>query len=68
MARTKKTARPAGRNAAYGQAFARLDTALAKNSRSNDIEKINMMRIALFGDAALEVIRQEQSGTVKIPE
>jgi hypothetical protein len=59
MARTKKTARPAGRNAAYGQAFEWLDAALAKNSRSNNIEKIQRLRMAVFGCAP---------GTVKIPE
>jgi len=38
------------RNPTYGQAFAHLDAALAKNTRSNDIEKINRLRRAVFGE------------------
>jgi hypothetical protein len=38
------------RNPTYGQAFAHLDAALAKNTRSNDIEKIDRLRRALFGE------------------
>jgi hypothetical protein len=51
MARNGKTTHPTVRNAAYLQAFARLDAALAKNarSRSNDIEKIDRLRLAVFG-------------------
>jgi hypothetical protein len=47
-----KIARPTVRNAAYDQAFARLDAALVKNtrSRSNDIEKIDRLRRAVFGE------------------
>ena len=39
------------RHATYGQAFARLDAVLAENtrSRSNDIEKIDRLRLAVFG-------------------
>ena len=46
-----KIARQTVRNAAYGQAFARLDAALAENtrSRSDDIEKIDRLRLAVFG-------------------
>jgi len=51
MTRNGKTARPAVRNPAYRPAFERLDTALAQNtrSRSDDIRKIDLMRLALFG-------------------
>ncbi len=38
------------RNPTYGQAFAHLDAALAKNAHSNDIEKIDRLRRALFGE------------------
>ena len=38
------------RNPTYGQAFAHLDAALAKNTHSNDIEKIDRLRRALFGE------------------
>jgi len=38
------------RNPTYGQAFARLDATLAKNIRSNGIEKIDRLRRALFGE------------------
>jgi hypothetical protein len=38
------------RNPTYGQAFAHLDAALAKNTHSNDIEKIARLRRALFGE------------------
>jgi len=36
---------------AYRQAFARLDAALGENkrSRSNELEKINRLRLAVFG-------------------
>jgi hypothetical protein len=52
MTHNGKIARQTVRNAAYGQAFARLDAALAENtrSRSNDIEKINRLRRAVFGE------------------
>jgi len=38
------------RNPTYRQVFARLDAALAKNTHSNDIEKIDRLRRALFGE------------------
>jgi hypothetical protein len=51
MTHNGKTPRRIVRNAAYLQAFARLDAALAKNARSrvNDIEKIDRLRLAVFG-------------------
>jgi hypothetical protein len=51
MTRNEKNTRPMVRNAAYVQAFARMDAALAENtrSRSNDIEKIDRLRLAVFG-------------------
>jgi hypothetical protein len=61
MTRNVKIARPIIRPAAYGQAFAQLDTALAENTPSNDGEKIDLLRIALFGDAARDLIRGEAS-------
>jgi hypothetical protein len=51
MARNAKTTRPKVRHAAYGQVFDRLDAALAKNSRSNDIEQIQFLRLRVFGSA-----------------
>ncbi len=52
MASTGKNTRQTVRNAAYLQAFARLDAALAENTRSrlNDIEKIDRLRRAVFGE------------------
>jgi hypothetical protein len=48
---------------AYRQAFERLDAALAKNSRLGEDEKIQMARIALFGEEAVGGIRPgENSG------
>jgi hypothetical protein len=51
MTHNGKTTRPTDRKTVYGQAFARLDAALAKNtrSRSNDIEKIQLLRLKVFG-------------------
>ncbi len=51
MTRNGKTTRRIVRYAAYLPAFARLDAALAKNtrSRSNYIEKIDRLRLAVFG-------------------
>lgn len=59
MARHVRTTRPKVRHAAYGQAFARLEAALAKNSRSNDNERTQWLRLKLFGCAP---------GTVEIPQ
>ncbi len=51
MANNGKTTRPVIRHPAYRSAFERLDAALANNSRSrsNDIEKIDRLRLAVFG-------------------
>jgi hypothetical protein len=61
MARNGKITRPAVRNAVYGQAFERLDQALAKNtrSRSHDIEKIDRLRLAVFGCLPETVVIQK---------
>ena len=52
MTRNGKIARPTDRKAGYDEAFARLDAALAKNTRSrvNDIGKIDRLRRAVFGE------------------
>jgi hypothetical protein len=47
---------------AYRPAFERLDKALGENTPCNIAEKINLARIALFGDAARDLIRSEESG------
>jgi hypothetical protein len=51
---TEKNARPRLRNNAYVNAFASLDAALAENTRarSNDLEKIDRLRLAVFGCVA----------------
>ena len=51
MTHNGKITRQTVRHDAYSQAFARLDAALAKNARSrvNDIEKIDRLRLAVFG-------------------
>jgi hypothetical protein len=48
------------KNPAYRPAFERLDAALAENTRCTYRDRIDMARIALFGDAAIDVIRQER--------
>jgi hypothetical protein len=50
MSRNGTIMRPMVRNAAYRQAFERLDAVLAKNTRGNDDEKIDRLRRALFGE------------------
>ena len=52
MAYNGKTTRRTARNVAYLQAFARMDAALANNARSRvtDIEKIDRLRRAVFGE------------------
>jgi hypothetical protein len=52
------------RNPTYRQAFQRLDESLVVNAQSDNFEKIQLMRLALFGD----VVKLQQSGTVKIPK
>ena len=65
MARNEKITHPPVRNLVYDQAFARLDAALAKNTRSrvNDIEKIDRLRRAVFGE-----LPEDGSGEINIPE
>jgi len=48
----------------YRQAFEKLDFALEKNTPSNNFEKIQRMRRALFGD----VDKLEKSGRIVIPK
>jgi hypothetical protein len=48
----------------YRQAFQRLDEVLERTCAGSNFEKIQLMRLALFGD----VIKLQQSGTVKIPK
>ena len=57
MTHNGKITRPMVRNAAYRCAFERLDAALAENtqSRSNDVERIDRMRLAVFGCAPCAV-------------
>ena len=52
MTHNGKTTRPTVRNAVYDEAFAHLDAALAINTRSrvSDIEKIDRLRRAVFGE------------------
>lgn len=51
-------------NPAYRHAFERLDAALEKNTLHDNVHKIRLLRLALFG----EVDNLQASGTVKIPE
>jgi hypothetical protein len=51
------------RNAAYRQAFERLDEALAENTQSDNSEKIRLMRKVYFAS----VDKLQQSGRIKIP-
>ena len=51
-------------NAAYRQAFERLDAALEENTPSNNYEKIRLMRLAMFAD----VDALQRSGKIKLPE
>ena len=52
------------RNPAYRQVFQRLDEALAVNTRTDNVEKIRLMRRAMFAD----VDKLQQSGQIKIPK
>jgi hypothetical protein len=51
MTRNGRITRPPVRNFVYDPAFERLDRALAENtrSRSDDIRKIDRLRLAVFG-------------------
>ena len=52
------------KNPAYRQAFERLDATLQKNTQSDNSEKIQLMRLAMFAD----VDRLQASGRVVIPK
>ena len=52
------------KNPAYRPAFERLDAALAENTPCNIIERIQLLRVALFGDVA----KLQASGTLVIPK
>jgi hypothetical protein len=60
MNHRKKPPQHLVKNPAYRHAFERLDMALGKNTPSNDIEKIDMMRRILFG----VVVEDELPGAV----
>ncbi len=64
MTRNGKIARPMVRNAAYREAFQRLDESLEQNSGFSNAEKIRLMRQALFAD----VDELEKSGRIKLPK
>jgi hypothetical protein len=64
MNHRKKPPQHLTKNRTYCKAFERLDVALAKNTPSNDIAKIDMMRRILFGVA----VEDELPGAVVIPE
>ena len=59
-----KSTRPVARNAAYRQAFERLDAALEKNTPWDNSEKIRLMRLAAFAD----VDALEKSGKLVLPK
>jgi len=52
------------KNAAYRQAFERLDESLEQNTQSDNSEKIRLLRMAAFSD----VDAYQKSGTLKIPK
>ena len=64
MKRHKKHPHLIVRNPAYRQAFQRLEDSLARTSEDSNFEKIDLLRLALFGVVA----EPQQSGTVKIPK
>jgi len=64
MNRHQKHTQHRTKTPAYRQAFERLDEALEENTQSDNSEKIQLMRLALFGD----VVKLQQSGKVKIPK
>ena len=51
MNRRQKSLQHRFKDPPYRQAFERLEKALAENTRSNDIEKIDRLRLTLFGCA-----------------
>jgi hypothetical protein len=64
MNRRQKLPRHRPQNPAYRQAFERLDEALEENTQSDNTEKIQMLRLAMFGD----VDELQASGTLVIPK
>jgi hypothetical protein len=64
MNRRQKSPPPRLKNPAYRPAFEKLDEALAENTPCNNYEKIQLMRLALFGDVA----KLQASGRVVIPK
>jgi hypothetical protein len=64
MTRNGKIARPIVRNAAYRQAFQRLDESLEENTTCDNREKIRLMRQAMFAD----VDELQKSGRIKLPK
>jgi hypothetical protein len=64
MNRHQKSHPKRNKNPAYRPAFERLDSALEENTRSDNYEKIRLMRLAMFAD----VDALEKSGRVVIPE
>lgn len=59
---TQPTPRP--KNPAYRPAFERLDVALEENTPCNNVGKIRLLRLAMFGD----VERLKESGRIIIPK
>ena len=52
---------------AYRAAFARLDGAVANASTAGDVttsDKLNLLRVRLFGEAAIRVIAEEKRRAV----
>lgn len=64
MRRHQNHSRRRVRDPAYREVFQRLDVVLAENTRSDNTEKIRLLRLALFAD----VDALQPSGTAVIPE
>lgn len=64
MNRHRKSSPLLTKSPVYRRAFERLDTALARNTPSDNSELIRLMRLAYFAD----VDELEESGEVKLPE
>ena len=62
MNRHQKPLQQRHKNPAYRSTFERLDAALAENTRSDNYQKIRLMRLGMFAD----VDRLQQSGRVVI--
>jgi hypothetical protein len=68
MTRNGKIVHPMVCPPAYRSAFERLDAALVKNTPCHNAEKIDLLRIALFGDEVRDMIRRERSGAALNPQ